>query len=105
MRVLRNQGGGGDPGARRSSGARAKLVEWVSRYGFAECAGIGGALLGAILVRDATGSALASAYGGAWGESLGYASVIIVRDYLTQARALRVAQRSFALRHALQLAI
>jgi hypothetical protein len=99
-----NRPAGSDFGV-KSSGARAKLLEWVSRYGFAECAGIGGALLGAILVRRVTGSALAAAYGGAWGESLGYASVIVARDYLTEARALRRAQRSFAMRHAVQLAV
>jgi hypothetical protein len=83
---------------------RAKLLEWLSRYGVAECAGIGGALLGAILVRDFTGNALAAAYGGSWGETLGYASVIITRDYLIERRALQRAQRTFSLRDAARLA-
>ena len=80
------------------------VLEWLNRYGAAECAGIGGALLGAIIVRRATGNALAAAYGGAWAESLGYACVIITRDYLTHARALRAARRPFSVRHAARLA-
>ena len=36
---------------------RAKLRQWLSRYGLAECAGITCALLGSFLVRRATGSA------------------------------------------------
>jgi len=79
-------------------GLRAMLLEWLSRYGAAECAGLGGALLGAIIVRDATGSGIAAAYGAAWVETLGYASVIVTRDYLVERRALRGAQRSFSLR-------
>ena len=79
-------------------GVRAMLLEWLARYGAAECAGLGGALLGAIIVRDATGSRVAAAYGAAWGETLGYASIIITRDYLVERRALRGAQRSFSLR-------
>lgn len=81
----------------------AKPLRWLNRYGVAECAGIGGALLGAIIVRDATGSAIASAYGAAWGETLGYASVIVTRDYLTEKRALRARQRSFSLRDGVRM--
>lgn len=82
----------------------AKPLKWLSRYGIAECAGIGGALLGALIIRDATGNALAAAYGAAWGETLSYAGVIIARDYLTERRALRAAQRSFSHRDAARLA-
>lgn len=90
--------------ARYHAITRRKLLEWLSRYGAAECAGIGGALLGAMIVRDATGNALAAAYGGAWGETVGYASVIITRDYLAETRARRGPQGSFSLRDAAGLA-
>lgn len=74
---------------------RAKVFEWVSRYGLAECAGITCALLGSFAVRHVTGSAVAAAYGGAWGETIGYSSVIITRDFLSQARVARADRRAF----------
>lgn len=77
-----------------------KLVEWLRRYGFAECAGITCALLASYVVRAATGSALAAAYGGAWGETLGYSAVLIARDGLTAARTARAAGRSVNIRDA-----
>ena len=66
---------------------RARVADWLRRYGLAEVAGITCALVGSFSVRRFTGSNLAAAYGGAWGESLGYSSVIILRDYLAARRA------------------
>jgi hypothetical protein len=81
-------------------GAREKLAEWLRRYGLAECAGITCALLGSFVVRRLTGSAVAAAYGGAWGETLGYSSVIIGRDFFAAARGQRAVGRRFGARHA-----
>jgi len=83
------------PGVRRG-----RLRDWIARYGFAELAGIACAFVGAALVRRLTGSAVAAAYGAAWGESLGYASVIVARDFLTESRAAREAEQRFGARQA-----
>ena len=72
---------------------RAKLYEWLRRYGVAECAGITCALLGSFLVRRATGSAIGAAYGAAWGESIGYASAIVIGDFVAESRRARAAHR------------
>jgi hypothetical protein len=77
-----------------------KLAEWLQRYGLAECAGITCALVGSFVVHRLTGSAVAAAYGGAWSETLGYASVMIGRDFFAGARAERVAGRRFGARSA-----
>jgi hypothetical protein len=81
-------------------GWRAKASDWLRRYGIAECAGLTCALVGSFTVRRLTGSNIAAAYGGAWGESLGYSSVIILRDYLAAARAAHAAGRSVGARDA-----
>src|SRR5205823_1521235 len=80
--------------------ARAKLREWLSRYGLAECAGIGCALLAAFVVRHVTGNAIAAAYAGSWGETIGYAGVIIGRDFSTEARVARAKRERFSAGHA-----
>lgn len=80
--------------------ARAKLREWLKRYGVAECGGITCALLGSIIVRRVTGNAIAAAYGGAWGESLGYSAVIVGRDFLSASRAAHANRRPFGFRGA-----
>lgn len=77
---------------------RAKLDQWLRRYGIAECVGIVGALLGSVVVRRATGSAIAAAYGGAWGETIGYTAVIVIQDFLVESRAARSQERAFGLR-------
>jgi len=76
---------------------RAKIWEWLRRYGVAECAGITCALLGSFLVRRLTGSAIAAAYGAAWGESIGYGGTIIARDFLAMSRVTRAADRAFGI--------
>lgn len=78
--------------------ARAKLRQWLRRYGVAECVGIGGALLGSFIVRHATHSAIAAAYGAAWGETIGYTAVIIIQDFLAESRAARSQRRELGLR-------
>lgn len=77
---------------------RAKLHQWLRRYGVAECVGIGGALLGSFVVRHVARSAIAAAYGAAWGETIGYTAVIIIQDFLAESRAARSRQRVLGLR-------
>lgn len=79
---------------------RAKLSDWLRRYGLAECAGVSCALLASVTVRRVTGDGVAAAYGGALGESVGYSSVIILRDYLAAARGARAAGRLLGVRDA-----
>lgn len=84
----------------RGVGVRAKASEWLSRYGLAECAGITSALIASYAVRRVTGNAIFAAYAGAWGETLGYSTVIITRDFAAEARAKRKARRPFGVRDA-----
>jgi hypothetical protein len=77
---------------------RTKIIEWLRRYGLAECGGITCAVLASVIVRRATGSAVASGYAGAWGEGLGYAAVLVARDFLFAARRQREARRAFTIR-------
>lgn len=42
-----------------------------------------------------TGSAIAAGYGGAWGEAIGYSTVIITRDFLSASRSVRARGRAF----------
>jgi hypothetical protein len=79
---------------------RAKLSDWLHRYGLAESAGLICALLVSVTVRRVTGDGIAAAYGGALGESVGYSSVIILRDYLAAARGARAAGRLLGVRDA-----
>ena len=65
------------------------IRDWLTRYGLAECAGIGCALIGAAVARRFTGNAVAVAYAGAWGETIGYAIVIAWRDILAGRRTAR----------------
>lgn len=74
-------------------GARAKVVEWLSRYGFAECAGVTCALLASFVARHLTKSPIVAAYAGAWGETLGYSGVVITRDIRAEARLARARAR------------
>ena len=79
---------------------RSRAADWLTRYGFAECAGIVCAFAGSLLVRRVTGNAIAAAYGAAWGESLGYSCVIVTRDFLTESRAARAADERLSARRA-----
>ena len=81
-------------------GWRAKVADWLRRYGLAEVAGITCALVGSYGARRLTGSNIAAAYGGAWGESLGYSSVIILRDYLAARRGAHAEGRIVNVRDA-----
>lgn len=76
---------------------RDKILEWLRRYGLAECGGITCAVLASVIVRRATGSAVAAGFAGAWGEALGYATVLVARDFLFAARRQREARRAFTI--------
>jgi len=73
-------------GASRGARRWAMLRDWVQRYGLAECGGVAGALLATFVVRHATTHAMMVAYAGAWGETIGYAGVIVTRDWVAHAR-------------------
>lgn len=84
----------------QSPGRRARVREWLSRYGVAECGGITCALIGSVVVRRITGSAIAAGYAAAWSEALGYSTVIIMQDLIAEARLARSAREAFGIRHA-----
>ncbi|HVW06363.1 MAG TPA: hypothetical protein VHB78_15260 [Vicinamibacterales bacterium] len=77
---------------------RAKLLEWIARYGLAEIAGIGGALLAVFIVRRLTTSAVAAGYAGTCGETLGYVGAIAARDFLTAHRDARASGQKLGAR-------
>lgn len=68
---------------------RARLLDWILRYGPAELGGFLVALVASVLVRRATGNAILAAYAAAWGETGGYAAVMVVRDLVSEVRAAR----------------
>ena len=68
------------------AGLRAKLLEWIRRYGVAEIVGIACAFLAVFIVRAMTASVVAIGYAGACGETLGYVGAIAARDFLTAHR-------------------
>jgi hypothetical protein len=80
----------GRRGMESSSGVRwGKLRDWLNRYGLAECGGVLGALAASFVVRHITGNTIAGAYAAAWGETLGYACTILVRDFVNESRVAR----------------
>jgi hypothetical protein len=59
---------------------RGRLYGWIKRYGLAEICGSVSAIAGSLLVRALTGNEVLAAYGGAFGENVGYYGVIIARE-------------------------
>ena len=81
------------------------LYRWLNRYGIAECAGIACALAGSLFVRRMTGNDIAAAYGGAWGESIGYSTAIVFRDFLAGIRTARSTRQPFGVRGTLAIIV
>jgi len=90
-----------EPG--ESAGARAR--EWIARYGAAEVAGIITAMLGAWIVRALTHDDIATAYGGALGENVGFYGTVIAREAAVESRLARSAGRRFGARGVGRIAI
>jgi hypothetical protein len=59
----------------------SNILKWINRYGPAEIIGTITALLGAIALQKATHNAVAAAYGGAWGENIGYYGTMVVKEW------------------------
>ena len=76
---------------------RRKGAQWIERYGVAEVAGLGTALVGSFAARALTGSEIAAAYGGAMGENVGYYGVIIGREVVRDQRAASASGRTYGL--------
>ena len=74
------------------------IVDWLRRYGLAECGGITCAVTASLIVRRVTANPVAAGYAGAWGESLGYAAVMVGRDFLAASRRRRAAGEPFTAR-------
>lgn len=58
----------------------SQVVTWAKRYGAPEIAGTFAAYIGYFTVLGITQNAVASAYGGSIGESLGFFAVMVVRE-------------------------
>ncbi|MEO6877828.1 MAG: hypothetical protein ABI205_05060 [Gemmatimonadaceae bacterium] len=69
----------------------ATLREWILRYGVAECFGITFALLASFGARRLTGNPIVIGYITAWGETLGYLGLVVVRDFVMESRLARKA--------------
>lgn len=61
-----------------------KLREWLWRYLPAEIAGTFTALASALVAHQLFKNEVLTAYAGAWGENIGYYSVIFVREFLKE---------------------
>jgi hypothetical protein len=68
---------------------RGKMSEWLARYGLAELAGLATAMAGAWLAWIVTGNEIATAYGGAIGENVGFYGVIISREVRSDRKRAR----------------
>lgn len=77
--------------------------DWLSRYGAAECAGLACAFAASALVRHLTRNSIATGYAAAWGETIGYASMIAVRDVSAGVQRAHRANQSFGFRNARRL--
>ena len=84
-------------------GGRAR--EWLARYGSAEVAGIITAVLGAWVVRSLTHDQVATAYGGALGENIGFYGTIIGREAAAESRLARSAGRRFGVQGVVRIAV
>jgi hypothetical protein len=76
-------GGAGAPNARSTS---VMLGDWLRRYGLAECAGTGCALLATFIARRLSRRLVIAAYAAAWGETVGYGGAVFLRDLATSGR-------------------
>src|SRR5437763_2644302 len=72
-----------------------RVKRWLQRYGPAELTGVVTALLGSYVAQALTGNAIAAAFGGSLGETLGFYGVIIGREIRTDAAAARGATRPY----------
>lgn len=77
---------------------RAKIREWLWRYGPAEIISIPATLLPALLVRGATGSDAAAAVAGTWGGNVAYFGTILLRDVWMSQRRLAARSQPYGLR-------
>ena len=61
-----------------------RVRDWIARYGPAECGGLALAFVASFVARRMTEHAIIAGYAAAWGETIGYAGVMVVRDYLAE---------------------
>ncbi|HXT18269.1 MAG TPA: hypothetical protein VN706_21740 [Gemmatimonadaceae bacterium] len=83
---------------------RRKLREWLLRYGPAELAGLTVAFIASVIVRRSMHSAIAAGYAAAWGETIGYVLMMVVRDYTAEVHASPQVERRQHVRHASNVA-
>jgi hypothetical protein len=81
-----------------------RLRDWLARYGPAECGGLVLAFAASFGARHMTRSAIVAGYAAAWGETIGYASVMVLRDFIAETRAAHSARHG-AVRHAGNVAV
>jgi FHA domain len=64
---------------------KSRAGTWIRRYGPSELIAIAVAFAGAWLMKAATGSTIAAAYGGSIGESLGFYGYLVTREMIREA--------------------
>ncbi|HEY4648284.1 MAG TPA: FHA domain-containing protein [Gemmatimonadales bacterium] len=64
---------------------KESIRRWLRRYGPSELAGIATALAGSWLLGTATESSIAAAYGGSFGEAVGFYGFLIIREMVSEA--------------------
>ena len=77
-------------------GSRLKI--WIRRYGLSELAGVAMAIFGSWLLRSATDSSLAAAYGASIGEAMGFYGSLVAREMLQEAYAAGARRAPYGLR-------
>jgi hypothetical protein len=64
---------------------KSRVGTWTKRYGPSEVAGIAMALGGSWLLQQASGNAIAAAYGASLGEALGFYGSLVTREMIQEA--------------------
>jgi hypothetical protein len=77
---------------------KKRLRTWVSRYGISELAGIATAFGGSWLLSSATGNPIATAYGAAVGEAVGFYGSLITRALIHEAHVAGSRRQPFGVR-------
>ena len=77
---------------------KTRLRIWIKRYGVSELAGIGMAFGGSWLMASATGNPIATAYGAAVGEALGFYGSLVTREMIQEAYVAGSRREPFGVR-------
>ncbi|MBT6336160.1 AAA family ATPase [Candidatus Woesearchaeota archaeon] len=83
---------------------RAKVKEWVKRYGLAEVIGTATAYAGFFLGQEITDNDIVAAYAGAMGENIGFYGTIITKEVIDDIKKAKSEERKYGVIGALKTA-